>query len=162
LINKRFKKFGTWLSYSYASNEYTFKSLSDINFPNNIDIRHNINIAITHTTENFKFSTGVNWHSGKPTTRPRFEEEIADDGTINYLGPNSDQLEDYFRWDASATYRFNVSKKISGNAGVSAWNILSQENIVNNYYRITPNNGVEEVKQLGLGFTPNIVFRINF
>ncbi len=162
LINKRFKNFGTWFSYSYAENDYTFNTLSERDFPNNIDIRHNVNLALTYTKKNFKFSTGINWHSGKPTTGPDMGNEIANDGTINYLHPNSDTLEDYFRWDTSATYNFKLSNKIAGMVGASIWNILSQENIVNNYYRTNSDNTIEEVQQFGLGFTPNLVFRINF
>ncbi|MBQ0733614.1 TonB-dependent receptor plug domain-containing protein [Aquimarina celericrescens] len=162
LINKRFKNFGTWLSYSYAINEYTFNNLSETDFPNNIDIRHNINFALTYSLGNLKFSSGINWHSGKPTTRPISGNEIDTNGNINYLHPNSDTLEDYLRWDASATYNFKLSDKITGMAGASIWNILGQENTVNNYYRIAPNSAVEEVQEFGLGFTPNVVFRISF
>ncbi len=162
LVNKRFKNFGAWFSYSYAENNYTFNTLSERDFPNNIDIKHNINLALSYTKNNFKFSTGINWHSGKPTTRPILGNEIDNEGNINYLHPNTDTLEDYFRWDASATYNFKFSKKITGMAGASLWNVLDQKNIVNNYYRIGSEDTVEEVEQFGLGFTPNIVFRINF
>ena len=161
LINKRFKNFSSWLSYSYAKNDYTFTLLNATDFPNNIDIRHNLNFALAYTVENFKLSSGINWHSGKPTTLPFSGNEIGLNG-INYREPNSDVIEDYIRWDASATYQFRLSKTIKGMAGISVWNILSQENIVNNYYRINENDTVEEVKQLGLGFTPNMVVRINF
>lgn len=161
LINKRFKHWSTWLSYSYGENNYTFSNLFSDDFPNNVDIRHNVNFALTYTLDDFKFSTGLNWHSGKPTTLPVPNNEI--EGTsINYQDPNSDQLEDYIRWDASATYNFMISKKIAGLAGISIWNILSQENTVNNYYRISPENSVTEIREFGLGFTPNAVIRITF
>lgn len=162
LINKRLKNFGAWFGYSYAENNYTFNNLSETDFPNNIDIRHNVNLAFSYSKSNFKFSTGINWHSGKPTTRPVLGNEILDNGEINYLHPNSDTLEDYFRWDASATYDFKFSKTITGLAGASLWNLLDQQNIVNNYYRIDSDGIIEEVRQFGLGFTPNIIFRINF
>ncbi|WP_282081199.1 TonB-dependent receptor [Aquimarina algiphila] len=162
LINKRFEKLSAWLSYSYATNMYSFNTLSERDFPNNIDIRHNINFAVSYTLDNFKFSTGINWHSGKPTTIPIAGDEISEDGSINYNHPNSDTIEDYTRWDASATYNFKLFKNTNSLLGVSVWNILSQENIVNNYYRTNNTQNVEEVRQFGLGFTPNIVFRINF
>ncbi len=161
LVNKRVKNFSTWLSYSYAKNDYTFNILNDTDFPNNIDIRHNVNFALAYTIENFKFSSGINWHSGKPTTRPVSGDETGING-INYQDPNSDTIEDYFRWDVSATYNFDLTKKIRGIAGISIWNILSRENTVNNYYRIHTENTIEEIRQLGLGFTPNAVVRINF
>ncbi len=161
LINKRLKNFSTWFSYSYGKNEYTFNRLFEIDFPNNIDITHNINFAITYTLENFKFSSGLNWHSGKPTTQPIPGNEI-ENNNINYQDPNRSILKDYIRWDASATYNFKINTKIKGMAGISIWNILSQENIVNNYYKVTTENTAEEVKEFGLGFTPNAVIRINF
>nr|WP_246848946.1 TonB-dependent receptor plug domain-containing protein [Aquimarina sp. U1-2] len=162
LINKRFNKLGTWLSYSYATNSYTFATLSERDFPNTIDIRHNINFALSYSFNNVKFSSGINWHSGKPTTRPVPDNEINTNGTINYQHPNSETLTDYFRWDASATYDFKFSSQIRGMVGASIWNIVSRQNTVNNYYRITDANTVEEVRQFGLGFTPNVVFRVNF
>ncbi|AXT62964.1 TonB-dependent receptor [Aquimarina sp. AD10] len=162
LINKRFAKFSTWLSYSYADNQYEFNQLSEQSFPNTIDITHNLNIALAYTNENLKISSGINWHSGKPTTRPIIDNPIDPQGNINYEHPNSDTLTDYFRWDVSATYNFKFSSKVSGNMGLSIWNILSQENIVNNYYRIDSENRVREIQERGLGFTPNAVLRINF
>ncbi len=162
LINKRLKKFSTWFSYSYAENKYTFSRLFAFDFHNNIDIRHNINFALSYTHNQFKFSSGLNWHSGKPTTRPTLGNEINEEGLINYQDPNNETLTDYIRWDASATFSFKFAKKTKGLIGLSLWNILNQGNIVNNYYQINAENNVEEIKQSGLEFTPNVVFRINF
>ncbi len=161
LINKRFQNLSTWLSYSYGQNDYTFTTLFEADFPNNIDITHNINLAVTYTLENLKLSSGLNWHSGKPTTLPTFGNEISDN-TINYQNPNNATLDDYIRWDASATYNVKLGKKSTGLIGVSIWNIVSKKNTVNNYYKINLENTVEEIKEFGLGFTPNAVIRINF
>ncbi|MHA7058559.1 TonB-dependent receptor plug domain-containing protein [Aquimarina sp. M1] len=161
LINKRFKNFSTWLSYSYADNHYTFTNLSPSNFPNNIDIRHNVNFAIAYQKKNFKISGGINWHSGKPTTLANPDNLIEND-TINYLRPNSSRLTSYIRVDFSSTYRFKITEKMSGFAGISVWNITDQENVFNNYYRRRGENEVEEVKEFGLSITPNAVFRLNF
>ncbi len=162
LINKRFKKLSTWLSYSYAKNDYLFTMLADTAFPNNLDIRHTINFAVSYMTNRFKFSSGINWHSGKPTTIPvTGSNSIKEDDTINYKHPNSDIIKDYIRWDLSATYNFKLFNKNNGLLGLSVWNIVNQENIINKYYRINYQNTIEEVKQSGLEFTPNIIFRIN-
>lgn len=162
LINKRFNNFSAWLSYSYAENKYQFDKLSETSFPNNLDIKHNLNIAFAYTIKSFKFSTGLNWHSGKPTTRPVVGNEINADNNINYQNINSDTLEDYFRLDLSSTYKFKISKKIKALTGISIWNMVNQENTINNFYRIKNQNDIEEVKQFGLELTPNVVFRINF
>lgn len=161
LINKRFKNISTWLSYSYADNQYDFTRLEPSNFPNTIDIRHNINFAISYTKNNLKISGGINWHSGKPTTLPDPTAAIENDG-ISYLDPNSDRLDTYLRVDLSGTYSFNITKKIKGLAGVSIWNISNQENVFNNYFTIKDQNKIEEIKEFGLGFTPNAVFRLKF
>ncbi|KAA1245759.1 TonB-dependent siderophore receptor [Aquimarina sp. RZ0] len=161
LINKRFKNFSTWLSYSYADNEYSFNNLAETNFPNNIDIKHNINFATAYNLKNFKLSSGINWHSGKPTTIPNPDNSI-ENNNINYQNANNSRLKDYMRIDLSATYNFKITNKIKALAGLSVWNILNQKNISNNYYRITDQNTLEEVQQLGLGFTPNMVFRLTF
>ncbi|WP_051477617.1 TonB-dependent receptor [Aquimarina pacifica] len=162
LINKRNKDVSAWLSYSYADNIYSFDNLAKPNFPNTIDIRHTLNLGISYTIKDVKFSSGINWHSGTPTTKPIFDDPISSDNTINYQHPNSDVLSNYFRWDSSITYTFRLSKKINGFFGVSVWNILNKENVVNNYYRINSENMVQEIKQLGLSLTPNAVFRVNF
>lgn len=65
------------------------------------------------------------------------------------------------RVDISAHYKFNISKKIKANVGVSIWNLLNQENITNSYYRILDDT-VNEVKQKSLGLTPNASFRVSF
>ncbi|AXT53007.1 TonB-dependent receptor [Aquimarina sp. BL5] len=164
LVNKRFKNFSSWLSYSYADNEYTFNNLSPSNFPNNIDIRHNINFAVAYNKNNLKISGGINWHSGKPTTLPNPNNMIENE-TIDYLNPNSERLDSYIRLDISSTYTFKITEKINGLAGISIWNITDQENPFNTYYTIRDQNDmeeVEEVKELGLSITPNAVFRLNF
>ncbi|GAA4112853.1 hypothetical protein GCM10022393_11480 [Aquimarina addita] len=162
LINRSFKNFSTWLSYSFANNDYEFNNLPERNFPNNVDIKHQINLVASYSLGNFKLSCGINWHSGKPTTLPDFDEAITNNNEINYQKPNSSRLDNYIRTDISTTYEFKVHEKIKAFIGISAWNILDQENIYNQYYRIMDENTIEEISQPGLRTTPNIVFRLNF
>ena len=49
----------------------------------------------------------------------------------------------------------------NANLGLSVWNLLNRENIINSFYRIN-DNAVTEVQQQSLGITPNLVFRVNF
>ncbi len=161
LINKRFKNFSTWLSYSYADNEYSFSNLSPSNFANNIDIRHNVNFAAAYNNKNLKISAGINWHSGKPTTFPNTTNSIEND-IINYQNPNSNRLNSYTRIDLSSTYTFKIGKSINGLAGFSIWNLLNQENIFNQYFVIRNQSEIETIKEFGLGITPNAVFRLSF
>lgn len=161
LINKRFKKLSTWLSYSFGDNQYTFKDLQENDFPNNIDISHSITFGSSYTTNDFKVSAGLNYHTGKPTTKPVFGDEIGDDNTINYQAANSSNLEDYLRIDVSATYKFNLSDKIKAFSGFSIWNAFDHNNIINNYYKID-NGQIKEIKNNALRFTPNVTFRVQF
>jgi len=162
LVNKRFKKISTWLSYTYADNEYTFNGFKEINFPNNLDITHTVTFGSTFTAGDFKVSAGFNWHTGKPTTIPVVGNEIVNDD-INYETANSSNLKEYIRVDASATYKFNFTNKIKAQTGISIWNGLNQENIINNYYTIDDNNNAtKEISTKALEFTPNVSFRVLF
>ncbi len=161
LINKRFKNFSTWLSYSYADNEYSFTNLNPSNFANNIDIKHNVNFAAAYNNKNLKISAGINWHSGKPTTFPNTTNSI-ENNIINYQNPNSSRLRGYTRIDLSSTYTFKIAKNIRGLAGVSIWNLLNEENIFNQYFTIRDQSEIETVREFGLGITPNAVFRLSF
>jgi hypothetical protein len=160
LIRKRIKNMNLWISYSIMQSDYTFETLAEQQFPSNLNIKNAATIGLSYKYKAFKVSTGFNWHTGKPTTRPILGNEIADE-EINYQATNSDNLEDYFRLDASALYNFNLGK-ININVGASVWNILDQENTINNYYRINENKEAEEFAQNALGLTPNAMFRAYF
>ncbi len=160
LINKRAGKMSTWISYSYVDNKYNFEMLSESSFPNNIDIRHSVSLATSYTNKGLKISSGLNWHSGKPTTEPIAGNEIIDD-EINYESANSSRLDDYMRIDISAQYNFNIGNKIKAQFGLSIWNLLNEKNPTNRYYRIV-NNEVEQVEQSSLQSTPNASLRVIF
>ena len=161
LVNKQFKNISSWLRYSYMDNNYTFNSLSEITFPNNIDIAHAISLATTYSIQKFKISSGLIWHLGKPTTKPVVGNEIVED-EINYQSANSSRLIDYMRVDVSAQYSFNISRKVKAHAGISVWNLLDQKNKTNSYYQLANNGEVDEIVQSSLGLTPNATFRVSF
>ncbi len=141
-------------------NNYTFDALPERTFPSNFDITHAITIGTAYTLGSFKISAGMNWHSGKPTTRPVFGNEISN-GNINFETTNSSRLSEYLRVDVSAMYDFNLAHSIKVNIGASVWNLLDTENNINNFYR-NVNNSVVETSQNSLGITPNAVFRVSF
>lgn len=161
LVNKRYKKLSSWMSYSYANNEYTFKTFRERNFPNNVETRHSLTFGSSYSFNDFKVSTGLSWNSGLPTTRPIPEEPIIDD-QINYQDSNSSRLDEYFRVDISATYDFQISKGVQAHTGVSVWNIIDKENVINNYYQIDQQNVLQSVEELSLSITPNATFRVSF
>ncbi len=160
LIRKSFYKFNSWLSYSYMDNTYSFSDFEAESFPSNYDIDHSVTFGTTFTTNNLKLAAGLNWHSGKPTTQPISGNEIIA-GDINYGKTNRATLQDYMRLDISAVYNLKLGLKTDANVGISIWNVLDKENIINNYYRIT-NETISETQQRSLGFTPNVVLRVFF
>ncbi|TSE10687.1 TonB-dependent receptor [Aquimarina algiphila] len=161
LINKRFNDINTWMSYSHAQNNYIFTAFSDEEFPNNIDIRHSLAVGASYTINNLKISTGVNWNSGLPTTKPIADNPISGDD-INFEKINSSRLDEYLRLDISATYDFKIAKGVLAHTGVSVWNLTNSQNVINKYYRIDQNNALQEENEFPLGLTPNVTFRVSF
>ncbi len=159
LIRKQFKNVNTWLSYSYLSSDYTFETLPDTSFPNNLEVVNSATFGATYTTPHFLFSTGLNWHSGKPITKPSTGNEVLDN-RINYGAVNEERLHDYMRVDVSAIYNFKLKGTRKVNIGVSVWNLLNKENTINTFYRINTLGTTEEVEQNSLGIAPNAVLRI--
>ncbi|MBP94092.1 MAG: TonB-dependent receptor [Flavobacteriaceae bacterium] len=162
LINKQFENFSTWLSYSYSKNNYTFLDLFGGNkFPNNVDIKHQLNISGTYTLHRLKLAMGMNWHSGRPNTILNNTQTEAN-GVLIYEAPNAENLPDYWRTDVSAIYDFKLSKDTKAQVGASIWNIFDTENIVNSYYIMDSNNHAIQVENVALGLTPNLSFRVSF
>ncbi len=161
LINKRCTNISTWLSYSYANNDYTFNEFEDAEFPNNIDITHAVTIGGSYILNNVKISAGLNWNSGLPTTKP-LAAQPANSNSIIYEAANSKGLREYLRLDISAMYDFNISKKVKAQTGVSIWNLTNRQNVINNYYRLDQENVPIEFTESSLAITPNATFRVSF
>ncbi|MBL0684969.1 TonB-dependent receptor [Aquimarina mytili] len=161
LLNKRYKNLSTWMSYSYAHNEYLFETFEERKFPNNIEITHSVTLGSSYSFRDFKISAGLNWNSGLPTTRPIPDSPIASN-QINYQSSNSSRLDEYLRIDLSATYDFKISKNIQAHTGFSIWNLTDRQNVINNYYRINEQNLPQEVIESSLSITPNATFRVSF
>jgi hypothetical protein len=158
LLNKIIGKFTTWLSYSFADNQYDFEEFNPSVFPNNLDIRHTATLGSSYQRENFQLSAGINWRTGKPFTQGLG----VNNGEIQYDIPNSSRLENYLRLDVSAKYWFRFSDGVKGEIGASIWNLLNTENVVNVFYQVDENNNLKSIQQYALGFTPNVMFRVGF
>jgi hypothetical protein len=141
-------------------NTYSFKDFEAYDFPSNFNIEHSITLGTAFSNKNLKLAAGLNWHSGKPTTDLVQGNEIVD-GEINYGEPNSTTLPDYVRLDISAIYNLKLGSNANANIGVSIWNVLDKENVINNYYRISDET-ISETRQRSLGLTPNVVLRVFF
>lgn len=160
LLKKSFPNYNVGLSYSYMDNKYTFKSISQNPFPSNFDITHAASFGSSYTKNSFKFSLGLNWHTGKPITEPVKGNEIVNN-EINFQSTNSSRLDSYFRADVSALYIVDLNSIIKGEFGGSIWNVFGTENIINKFYTLKDDT-VIETNELSLNFTPNLSARFIF
>jgi hypothetical protein len=168
LINKTSRSYSTWLSYTYSANDYEFKSFTPSKFPNNVDIRHSVSMAFNyHVFDDLEISVGGVWRSGKPFTKPVNGNETIQNGNttlVNYDTPNSENLENFMRLDASVNYSFNITKSVKGSLRAGVLNILDRENVINRYYEVNPNDSKTtiQIDNKSLGLTPNVSFRLRF
>ena len=161
LVRKKYKNFSSWLSYAYINNTYTFETLEDIEFPSNFDITHSFTFGTTYSNANWNISAGLNYRTGKPTSIPFLGNEVVDND-INYDVANNERLKDYLRIDASALYKFRISKTFRSEIGASVWNLSNRENPINNYFRVNDENSPVQFSRYSLGLTTNAVFRVYF
>ncbi|WP_121667820.1 TonB-dependent receptor plug domain-containing protein [Mesonia aquimarina] len=160
LVNKRFENLSAWISYSLTNNNYIFDNLGNTSFPNNVEIINSLSVAASYNLDQFKFSGGINWRSGKPFTP--LTADGLENNIFQYEEANSSNLKNYLRVDVSASKEFNLNKNLDAYVGISIWNLLDRKNIINAYYERPNNNDIELIEQEALGLTPNFVFRLKF
>ena len=160
LVNRRFRRSNTWITYTFSENTYSFETYTPSTFPNNLDVRHSLSVGGSYTLKNFELSAGFSYRSGRPYTQPA-RENLDERDEIVYDEPNSSRLRDYARLDVSAKYTLEI-KDVKAEIGVSIWNVLNRENIYNIFYQVNQDNEIEQVTQHTLGFTPNVSLRFCF
>lgn len=163
LVQKSFKKFYTWISYSINNNTYDYPELSPKEFPNNFDITHTINWAGIYEWKNFKIALGTNWHTGRPYTTPVSNTVSSSNSTITYNSPNNKRLKDFFQSNISASKKWKLNDKIELETALSVINIFNIKNITNRYYKVdTSNNTIQSIDTYSLETTPNFKLKLNF
>ncbi|WP_308990502.1 carboxypeptidase-like regulatory domain-containing protein [Mariniflexile litorale] len=168
LANKTANNYSTWLSYTYSINDYKFETFTPSAFPNNVDIRHSVSIGFNYDIlENLKISVGGIWRSGQPYTSPVVGNETVESGNVtyvNYDAPNSKNLDEFKRLDASLSYKFNIYQLVNASLKIGVINITNTKNIINRYYKVNPNdsNTAIQINNTSLGLTPNVSFRVDF
>ena len=168
IANKQTDNISTWLSYTYAKNEYTFTIFNPATFLNSLDITHSLSSAINYSfNKNLQFSIGGILRSGKPYTKPVEGNETIQSGNrtiVNYDNPNKERLSNFFRLDISSSYNFRFSKNVKATARIGFTNLTNRQNIIDSYYTVDTNssNNVKRVNNFSLPFTPNLSFRVNF
>lgn len=163
LIQKQIQHFTTWISYSLSNNNYDFKTFSPQIFPNNFEIKHNATFATIYDNQKIKLALGAKFHTGKPTTIPKNEKPLPTNPKIIYNKPNSDNLENYFQLNFSASYCFFITKKSNLNTGLALENITNQKNTINQFYRVNENTEtIERIRTFSLERTLNAYVRYTF
>lgn len=168
LINKTANKYSAWLSYTFSQNNYKFQSFSPSVFPNNVDIRHSVSLAVNYNVlERLELSVGGVWRSGQPYTKPIENNETTRDGNdvlVNYSDPNSSNLDDFIRLDASVNYAFRVTETVHGTLRAGVFNIIGTQNVINRYYEVNPedSNSAIQIDNKSLDLTPNLSLRFSF
>ncbi|MFV5685056.1 carboxypeptidase-like regulatory domain-containing protein [Flavobacterium sp. GB2R13] len=168
LANKTAYQYSVWVSYTFSKNDYEFDTFTPSTFPNNVDIRHSVSLGFYYNIfKNLKIAVGGIWRNGQPYTKPIEGKETIQKGNttmVNYDSPNSETLADFMRLDASLNYNFNLSQFIKASFTVGVINATNQDNVINRYYKVNPNdsNDAVQVNNKSLGLTPNISFRVNF
>jgi hypothetical protein len=168
LANKTANRYSIWTSYTFSINDYVFESFTPSTFPNNVDIRHSVSMGFNYDVlKNIKLSVGGILRNGQPYTIPLAGNETVTNGnttTVNYDAPNGKNLDNFMRLDASFSYNFTISTGMKGIFRAGVINVTNEDNVINRYYKVDPNNSNATVKvdNKSLGMTPNMSFRVNF
>lgn len=167
LINRKFRSFYTFLTYTYSRNSYHFEGLSPEKFPSNFDIRHSASLAMNYSYRGFKASVGAHFRTGSPYSDPIAGKETRREGNewmVNYDLPNSERLPYFFRADFSSSYRFILSRDSYLRLGAGILNLLHTKNVIDRYYRVKTEDRSRavEVERFSLGFTPNASLKLVF
>jgi len=164
LIKKKIKTFRTWLAYSYSKNDFEFPDLQNGTFPGNFDQRHVFSWTGSYKYKAFQFSLGWQFATGRPYTDVFF----GGTNVVNTGGQNGSRLGNYHKLDMSAFYDFHLDPEnsIRARLGLSVINLYNRDNEIDR--TLAPeedelgNIELLERSNVGLGITPNLVFRVYF
>ena len=93
---------------------------------------------------------------------------LNQDNEITFGQQNANRLGDYHKLDLSAFYDFHLDAEnsVRGRLGVSVINIYNHDNEIDRAFREDENAAgnaeLQELSNVGLGITPNLVFRVYF
>ncbi len=164
-LKKRFKKYKTWVSYSYINTSNTFDNINNNeSFPGNWNIEHTIKWSQFYKVNNFQFSLGWIWHTGKAFTNISGVDESGEIVVLQFGEINSNNLPVYHRLDFSAIYDFKIgyNPNIKYRVGFSLLNLYDRKNLLNKEFRATNSLDNQFISSdiYSLGITPNVSFRV--
>ncbi|NHM06357.1 TonB-dependent receptor [Flavobacterium sp. CYK-4] len=166
LVQRHFKRYQTWISYSYNENRYSFQSLNAQEFPNNFELAHTLSAMAAYNWNQIKVAIGGKWHTGKPLTEPSsttLNVTNPAQPTIDYKTPNSSRLPEYFQLNFSASKIWKWNQKTELQTSFSVLNLLNKQNTIHQYYRVNATQtGIESVRIYSLERTPNLSVKFRF
>ena len=164
-IKKQFKKYKTWISYSYINTRNKFERINDNEpFPGNWNIEHTIKWSQFYEINNLKLSLGWLWHTGKAFTNVTEANNIDNIVTLSFGEINESNLPVYHRLDFSLLYDFRLKPDSNTyyRLGASVLNIYDRINILNRSFRTTNSldNQLINTEISSLRITPNLSLRV--
>ncbi len=164
-LKKRFRNYKTWVSYSYINTRNKFENINNEEFfPGNWNIEHTVKWSHFYKLNDFQFSLGWLWHTGKAFTNATEIDDGSGIVIIEFEDINSNNLPVYHRLDFSAIYDFRIgyNPNIKYRLGLSVLNIYDRKNLLNREFRTTNSLSNQFVNNdiFSLGITPNISFRV--
>ena len=157
-VQKKLENWRLWSSYTFQDNNYEFDTFDPVFFTNNFERTHQVSAGISFTKANYLVSIGGNYFSGKPFTPIDESNPIAITNTINYLLPNSSNLNNYWKIDLTAAYRKQFDNwRIK--TGVGILNLTDHQVISDRFFRLQ-NNEIQKIRRNNLGITPNVFLQV--
>jgi outer membrane cobalamin receptor len=164
LLKKKVNRFRTWLGYSYSKNDFEFPEVQSGSFPGNFDQRHILSWSGSYKYKQFQFSLGWQFTTGRPYT----EATGSANGDLVFGRQNATRLANYHKLDLSGFYDFYLdpNNQVKARLGLSVINLYNRDNVIDRNFFIDEgdddNNSLIERSNVGLGITPNLVFRVYF
>ena len=161
---KKFTNYSTWVSYNFSNQQTRFDEINNGNYyTSNLNIDHTIKWQHYFQWNQFQFSLGWFWHSGRATTDVTYNKTEGQPVEVLYDELNTLNLPIYHKLDFSMLYNIKPkNKNLSYQLGLSIQNIYNRKSILNREYRLTPgiDNSLEVFDYYSLAFTPNISLRV--
>lgn len=165
LIQRQWKNFIFWATYSYNKNNYTFTlNNAVVKFPSNNEIMHHWASGIVYDTKKMKLTLGGKWFTGRPITLPQSQNLQYDPNTgssfINFNAPNAAHLPNFIQINASGSYIFPIKGKQALTLGASILNMLNTQNKINQFFIVNSNvQSIKEINTFSLDRTFNVFIR---
>ena len=173
LLKKKWNSYSTFIGYTWSDTNFKFDALNNgREFSGSNDITHSLTWSHSLSLNALELSLGWNLRTGVPFTNA-FLENTDGESDIVLEEINNLRLPTYHRLDFSALYSFRLSKTANspkGKVGLSVLNIYGRRNILGREFGFTdaldnegnPMTVLRTININSLGFTPNLVVRVNF